>query len=190
MEAERKSLQTLCREAKDAMGLTSQELAERSGVPLSTVNNTFSTRSRDPSVYTIAPMCAVTGTSIDQYFRICPPAAPQELHDREITIARLEGQVEQLRRFIVAQEQWERKRRGMTAALAMLCAVLCAIIACYLIFDFNITNAGLIRDSTISVPALIIVAVTLAAAYFAGRALLHICRDVGAKTPPLPEENL
>ena len=59
---EEKNLQALCHEAKDALGMTSQDLADASGVPLSTVNNTFAARSRDPSVYTMGPMCAATGT--------------------------------------------------------------------------------------------------------------------------------
>lgn len=43
-----KTLQDLCREAKAAQNLTSRELSQLSGVPLSSVNNFFCFRLQGP----------------------------------------------------------------------------------------------------------------------------------------------
>lgn len=176
MEEERKSLQALCREAKDALGMTSQELAERSGVPLSTVNNTFAARSRDPSVYTIAPMCAVTGTSIDEYFHICTRATPEELHQRDLRIAHLEGRLEQLERAAAATAKLDRQRRTYTIALLCLCVVLVAVVIGYISFDASIGNAGLIQGNDVSVFVFALVAIVVVTVFVMAKLLIGIVR--------------
>lgn len=64
------TIQDICRERKSALGITSQEIADKSGVPLSTVNNFFASASKSPALYTTAPICAVLGVSLDAYFGI------------------------------------------------------------------------------------------------------------------------
>lgn len=46
-----KSLQDTCRDAKLEQHITAQEIADRSGVPLSSVNNFFASTSKAPGVY-------------------------------------------------------------------------------------------------------------------------------------------
>lgn len=58
------------KEKRDELNLTNQDIADRSGVPLNTVTNYFSSRSKSPSLYTVGPICAVLGVSIDNYFGI------------------------------------------------------------------------------------------------------------------------
>ena len=50
--------------------MTSQDIADQSGVPLSTVNNFFANASKAPSINTAGPICAVLGISIDEFFGI------------------------------------------------------------------------------------------------------------------------
>ena len=64
------TIQDICRERKSALGMTAQEIADKSGVPLSTVNNFFASASKSPALYTTAPICAVLGVSLDAYFGI------------------------------------------------------------------------------------------------------------------------
>ena len=64
------TIQEMCKERKTALGLTSQEISDQSGVPLSTVNNFFAHASKSPPLYTAAPICAVLGVSLDAYFGI------------------------------------------------------------------------------------------------------------------------
>jgi len=50
--------------------MTAQDIADVSGVPLSTVNNFFASASKSPALYTTAGICAALGISLDAYFGI------------------------------------------------------------------------------------------------------------------------
>jgi transcriptional regulator with XRE-family HTH domain len=50
--------------------MTAQDIADASGVPLSTVNNFFAHASKSPALYTTAPICAALGVSLDEFFGI------------------------------------------------------------------------------------------------------------------------
>lgn len=67
-------IKTELKEKRDEMHLTNQDVADLSGVPLNTVTNYFSSRSKSPSIYTVGPLCAALGVSLDRYFGIAPPA--------------------------------------------------------------------------------------------------------------------
>lgn len=45
-----KSLQDICREARDRQGMTNQDVADNSNVPLSSVQNFFASTSKTPTV--------------------------------------------------------------------------------------------------------------------------------------------
>ena len=64
------TIQDLCKDKKAALHMTAQDIAEKSGVPLSTVNNFFANASKAPSITTAGPICKVLGVSIDEYFEI------------------------------------------------------------------------------------------------------------------------
>lgn len=49
-----KSLQDICREARDRQGMTNQDVADNSNVPLSSVQNFFASTSKTPTVNTPA----------------------------------------------------------------------------------------------------------------------------------------
>lgn len=75
---EKLNLQELCRQRKEALGLTRQEIAESAGVPEATVKNFLSHASKAPSVYTVGPICAALGISLDEYFGITDHMSPTE----------------------------------------------------------------------------------------------------------------
>ncbi len=64
------TIQDVCREKKAALRMTAQDIADASGVPLSTVNNFFAHASKSPALYTTAPICAALGVSLDEFFGI------------------------------------------------------------------------------------------------------------------------
>lgn len=64
------TIQDLCKDKKSALHMTAQDIADKSGVPLSTVNNFFANASKAPSINTAGPICAVLGISIDEFFGI------------------------------------------------------------------------------------------------------------------------
>ena len=48
------TIQDLCREKRAALNMTAQDIADASGIPLSTVNNFFAHASKSPALYTTA----------------------------------------------------------------------------------------------------------------------------------------
>lgn len=70
-----KTLREICKEAKVRQGITTQQLADETGISISTINNYFASASKAPSVYNAGDICAVLGVSLDRYFwhrRKCP----------------------------------------------------------------------------------------------------------------------
>ena len=87
------SLQEICREAKYREKMTAQDISDNSDVPLSSVNNFFSSSSKMPSIYTAGPICRVLGVSIDAFFHIQPSPDPsieaQLAHEQEMNQLRV-----------------------------------------------------------------------------------------------------
>lgn len=87
------SLQEICREAKYREKMTAQDISDNSDVPLSSVNNFFSSSSQMPSIYTAGPICRVLGVSIDAFFHIQPTPDPsieaQLAHEQEMNQLRV-----------------------------------------------------------------------------------------------------
>lgn len=87
------SLQEICREAKYREKMTEQDISDNSDVPLSSVNNFFSSSSKMPSIYTAGPICRVLGVSIDAFFHIQPTPDPsieaQLAHEQEMNQLRV-----------------------------------------------------------------------------------------------------
>lgn len=87
------SLQEICRVAKYREKMTAQDISDNSDVPLSSVNNFFSSSSKMPSIYTAGPICRVLGVSIDAFFHIQPTPDPsleaQLAHEQEMNQLRV-----------------------------------------------------------------------------------------------------
>lgn len=66
------TIQDLCWKEREAQRKTAQTIADESGISISTVNNYFSSASKQPSVYTVGPICKSLGVSLDRYFEIVP----------------------------------------------------------------------------------------------------------------------
>lgn len=66
-------LKEIFREKKAELHYTAQDISDKSGLPLSTVNNAFSSESKAPSVYTVGPICRALNISLDEYFGISEP---------------------------------------------------------------------------------------------------------------------
>ena len=76
---ETKTLQDICREAKNEQHLTYANIAEKSGIVEKTVQNFFSSCSKLPPVYTAGPICRALGVSLDKYFEIVSNDKPGAL---------------------------------------------------------------------------------------------------------------
>lgn len=76
---ETKTLQDICREAKNEQHLTYANIAEKSWIVEKTVQNFFSSSSKLPPVYTAGPICRALGVSLDKYFDITTDDQPNAL---------------------------------------------------------------------------------------------------------------
>lgn len=75
------TIQDLCWKERETQRKTAQTIADESGISISTVNNYFSSASKQPSVYTVGPICKSLGVSLDRYFEIVPKG--EDLTERE-----------------------------------------------------------------------------------------------------------
>ena len=160
----KKTLQDLCREAKAAQNLTSRELSQLSGVPLSSVNNFFASASKAPALSTVAPLCRVCGVSLDRFFGISEFVPPEDRlaemtqgHETELELALLQGRIEELTRLLDRLERRDRRQKVRFYILLTLCTLLSCLLIGYLAFDASIPNGGLVRDGQATVFAWVVV---------------------------------
>lgn len=165
-----KTLQDICREAKERQRLTTQDLADMTDISASTISNYFSASSKEPSLYKMGTICAALGVSIDEYFGIIKrPSTEEQLadahkkieestekHSAALRIARLEGSMEQLTGSVSKHEKKEHFLQIWVYILALSLAVCLVVIAGYLAFDFRVPNEGLIQGGEISAAACIL----------------------------------
>lgn len=155
-------LQDLCREAKERKHMTAQEIADESGVPLSTVNNFFAAASRLPAIGTAGPICRVLDVSMDSYYGIAPAERDlldeierlrAQYHDTELVNARLAAENDLLTRSSSGN-------RRNSLILLVFNTILTIALLCYLIIDANIRNAGLILFGEPSAAAYALIALS------------------------------
>lgn len=167
----RGSLQELCAQARDAQNISMQQLIDETGIPEGTVKNFFASCSKNPSVYNAGLICSVLGISLDEYFGIEPVLTTEDklaqaneqlkhqkqLHDADIRIAHLEGGMEQMAKTIDRQDQKEKQIKSALYGLMLLSAILMAIVAGYIAFDYRVPNEGLIQGGQASIFAWIVI---------------------------------
>lgn len=136
------TIQDLCRDKKAALRMTAQDIADQSGVPLSTVNNFFANASKSPSINTAGPICAVLGISIDEFFDIGDhyTATEETLQAEKVG---LEKRLSNKRQIITMMEQGVRIRNRIIAALLVL---LCLVAMYALYLDFHCVQIGFWRE--------------------------------------------
>lgn len=151
-----KSLQDICREARNRQGMTNQDVADNSNVPLSSVQNFFASTSKTPTVNNSGNICRACGVSLDKYFGITPDVLPEDQikqmerdHKAELVTANLEGRIEQLLKN-------EKRLRISLYSTVLLSVVLLFALVGYMMFDYNVPNAGLIQSGQASTAAWIV----------------------------------
>lgn len=155
-----KSLQDICREARNRQGMTNQDVADNSNVPLSSVQNFFASTSKAPTVNNSGNICRACGVSLDKYFGITPDIPPEEQieqieqmerdHKAELVTANLEGRIEQLLKN-------EKRLRISLYSISVLAVVLLMTLIGYVAFDYQLPNVGLIQGRQASTLAWIVI---------------------------------
>ncbi len=164
------TLKELCREARDRQNITIQDLADETGISISTIGNFFATKSKAPNVYNAGAICAALGVSLDKYFGIEPVittedelaqaneqlAHQKQIHDADVHIAHLEGGMEQMAKTIDYQRKKTRITQFAIYGLMLVCAIFLAVIVGYIFFDYRVPNQGLIQGGEASIFAWIV----------------------------------
>lgn len=165
------TLKELCREARDRQNITIQDLADETGISISTIGNFFATKSKAPNVYNAGAICAALGVSLDNYFGIEPVITPEnklaqaneqlkhqkQIHDADVHIANLEGSMEQMSKTIDYQRKKARITKFAIYGLMLVCAIFLAVIVGYIFFDYRVPNQGLIQGGEASIFAWIVI---------------------------------
>nr|DAF13650.1 MAG TPA: Helix-turn-helix XRE-family like protein [Caudoviricetes sp.] len=164
------TLKELCREARDRQNITIQDLADETGISISTIGNFFATKSKAPNVYNAGAICAALGVSLDKYFGIEPVittedelaqaneqlAHQKQIHDADVHIAHLEGGMEQMAKTIDYQRKKTRITQFAIYGLMLVCAIFLAVIVGYIFFDYRVPHQGLIQGGEASIFAWIV----------------------------------
>lgn len=131
----------MCREQKQTIipHKTNQDVAENTDLSVGTVSQFFRGDIKNPSVYTVGPICREMGVSMDEYFGIplAEPAEPAEPPDAE----KLRAETAALRAQLAQQQKSLRMHRLVTLILLGI-LLLCALA---LLVDVLIPSIGWIR---------------------------------------------
>lgn len=125
-------LSSQCRTAKESMipRMTNSDLSRLTGVSENAIAQFLRGETKQASVYTVAPICAALGVSLDAYFGILPPAPPDAQRELELTREQL----------ATARSHVRRQSFFISALLAIVFLFLIA-----LIIDVCNRNVGWIR---------------------------------------------
>ena len=152
--AEKPLLKDLCKSNKG--GNSYRKIAKISGVPENTVNNFFSSASKDPSIYTAGPICRACNVSLDEYFDIKPSRDSEQEHRIEL----LEHDKAALLREIAIYESTLQAKNRLIYCLAFVVAMALVALVPYLRLDIIDPGFGLWRGGPSLVGAVVIVALT------------------------------
>lgn len=142
------TLQEICAERREKLGITYQSIADQSDLPLSTVKKYFSADSKAPAITTAGPICKVLGVSLDEYFGITDKLTMSEelLNAKNDTLM---AHKKELEKHLVANDKiihmmW-RGVKSRNRIIAVLLVLLCLTIVYVLYLDFNCIQIGFWR---------------------------------------------
>lgn len=151
-------LQEKCREARDRLGYTNQDIADATGIPLSSVKNFFAGTSKVPGLVYAGLICKFLGVSIDECLGIVPAVSAEAQLRAQIREDHLNSENQRLTEVNGLRKELDKSRLSTILVLSFLCAVLVVALVFYVIVDWHIKDAGLIRDGEIGAGAWIIIA--------------------------------
>lgn len=181
------------RAARARSGLTNEELAERSGVPYSTICKVQSGL-QNVTIPQAAALCATLGITLDDIVRLSdvPPSGSdgeltQQIHDLQLERADRAGDLRVLQMQVEILTAQLHSYRHVLFSLLGLCVLLSLSLVVYLIMDANIPNAGFIIGGDFTFGAWVAVLMLCAGAYVMGRAWLRMSTRYAARAAAGPD---
>lgn len=171
------------KKARVDKGLTQKELAEVAGVPLSSIQK-LNVNNQD-ALFNCAAVCRVLDVSMDELFGLRPPADVSELtsqiHSLELDNAHKDGEIGRLNAVSDGDRQHNDDLKGrikslrfLVLALAGFCTLLVMVVIGYMIFDAHILTAGLFHSAGMSVFAVLLALLVMAAVAAIAVAMRHL----------------
>jgi len=139
-------IKDLCKERKDALRCTNQQIADDANMSVHTVNSYFSSASKAPSVYTVGPICAALGVSLDKYFGIAQKETSEEASEKLARIVELEQDCRDMKKDIDHKDEIASLQKATIKKLQIAIVILAAVALVYFVrFDVLNPNVGIIR---------------------------------------------
>lgn len=164
------------RKAKNASGFTLQELSDLSGVPYNNICDTNAGRVKHPLLFYAAATCKVLNLSLNELVGLDEQPDAPPIHGLELDIARLKGETKRLEALNAMLTAQAARYRTIIFMLLGVCALLLVSVISYIVFDIQITTAGLFRSAKTSTLAVFLGIVVLAAICAIGYAVHTIHR--------------
>lgn len=146
-------LQEKCREARDRLGYTNQDIADATGIPLSSVKNFFAATSKVPGLVYAGLICKFLGVSIDECLCITPAEDAEARLRRQLKEDHMNSENQRLTEVNSLRKELDKSRLSTILVLSFLCAVLSVTLIFYIVMDFRIKDAGLIKGGEVGAGA-------------------------------------
>ena len=167
------------RKAKDASGLTNQELADKSGIPYNTVCTITAGTAKQAAFPSVAAICVVLGLSLDETLGLRDTDTSGYIRELEIENACMKKDVEHFKRQSTIY-------RPLIFGLIGICAILLCAVVGYIIFDIQLKNIGLFQFGGSTVLAAVLGIVVVAAITLIAIAIKTVAHD--AKIVKRPQD--
>lgn len=141
---------TKIRKAKNASGFTLQELSDLSGVPYNNVCDTNAGRVKHPLLFYAAATCKVLNLSLNELVGLDEQPDAPGIHGLELDIARLKGETKRLEELNAMLTAQAARYRTIIFMLLGVCALLLVSVISYIVFDIQLTTAGLFQSAKTS----------------------------------------
>lgn len=138
------------RKAKNASGFTLQELSDLSGVPYNNICDTNAGRVKHPLLFYAAATCKVLNLSLNELVGLDEQPDAPGIHGLELDIARLKGETKRLEELNAMLTAQAARYRTIIFMLLGVCALLLVSVISYIVFDIQLTTAGLFRSAKTS----------------------------------------
>lgn len=171
------------RRAKNSSGLTLQELSDKTGVPYNNICTVNAGTMKQPLLYYSAATCKVLGLSLDKLFGL-PRDDTQELADAKAVNHKLEIENARIKNDVEHHKRINAVYRPLVFCLIGICAILLCAVVGYIIFDIQLKKTGLFKSGGLTVLAVFLAIVVLAAVALISFAVKTVIHDAKAVKRP------
>lgn len=112
-------LQEKCREARDRLGYTNQDIADATGIPLSSVKNFFAATSKVPGLVYAGLICKFLGVSIDECLCITPAEDVEARLRRQLKEDRMNSENQRLTEVNGLRKELDKSRLSTILVLSV-----------------------------------------------------------------------